>query len=150
MSPVRTPVEGQSLLTECGLMAPALKMEFTAHFARADGEPAAEAATASVTGVIDAPGSFLEPIRDAGRAVTRRLLERTTADLCRVILSADESGVTLAATDNTTVALEAAHPAAAHDLPLLSVTGDLRVHHGPDGYVWVVWQGPWAPSPGDL
>lgn len=150
MPPVRTPVEGQSLLTECGLMAHALEMEFTAHFARVDGEPAAEAATVAVTRVIDAPRSFLDPIRDAGRAVTRRLLERTTADLCRVILSADEAGVTLAATDDTTVTLEAAQPAGAHNLPLLSVAGGLRVHHGPDGYLWVVWQGPWAAPTGDL
>lgn len=150
MPPVRMPVEGQSLLTECGLRAPALEMEFTAHFARADGEPAAQAAANVVTRVIDAPRSFLEPIRDAGRAVTRRLLERTTADRCRIVLSADESGVTLAATDDTTVTLESAHTPGAHNLPLLSVDGDLHLHHGPDGHLWVVWQGAWAPDAGDL
>ncbi|GAA3836648.1 hypothetical protein ACFS5L_04555 [Streptomyces phyllanthi] len=148
VSPVRTPVEGPSLLTECGLMVPALEMEFAAHFARADGEPAAEAAVTAVTRVIDAPGSFLEPIREAGRAVTRELLKRTTAGLCRVVLSADESGITLAATDDTMIALDAAPHAGIRKQPLLAVIDDLRVHHGPDGHRWVVWQGAWAAGTG--
>ncbi|MER6183706.1 hypothetical protein [Streptomyces sp. NPDC001652] len=55
------------LLTRFGLPAPALEMEFTAHFARRGGEVAAGAATAAVTGVVEAPVWFLASLLDAGR-----------------------------------------------------------------------------------
>jgi hypothetical protein len=145
-SPVRPPSEGPALLTECGLMEPALEMEFTAHFARGDGESAVEAATAAVTGVIEAPAWFVTPVLDAGRSVSQCLLERTTADACRIVLTADGVGITVAATDDTLVTLDAAGHGSAKNLPLLAVVDGLRVHHGPDGHVWVVWHGSWRPT----
>ncbi|MET7698170.1 hypothetical protein [Streptomyces sp. NPDC005485] len=142
-TPISPPSKGPPLLTECGLLEPALEMGFTAHFARADGELAVEAAAAAVTRVIDAPGWFIAPVRDAGHSVSRCLLERTTADACRIVLTADDVGITVAATDDTVVTLDAAGHGSARNLPLLAVVDGLRVHHGPDGHVWVVWQGTW-------
>ncbi|WP_189217506.1 MULTISPECIES: hypothetical protein [Streptomyces] len=145
------PVEeeaGAAPLTEYGLLAPAVQMQFTAHFSRPDGRPdarsAAEAATAALTRVIDAPRSFVAPVLAAGRSVSDCLLARTTAEVCRIVLTADGTGITVAATDDTSVAEDADRQSRADSLPLLLVIGDLRVHHGPDGHVWVVWHGPWS------
>ena len=124
-------------------MEPALEMEFTAHFVRGDGESAVEAATAAVARVIEAPGWFVAPVLDAGRSVSHCLLERTAADACRIVLTADGTGITVAATDDTEVTLDAAGHGSAKNLPLLAVVDGLHVHHGPDGHVWVVWQGAW-------
>ncbi|MGW0821408.1 hypothetical protein [Streptomyces sp. NPDC002845] len=143
-TPVRTPAEDPPLLTECGLMAPALEMEFSAHFSRADGESAAEAAMAAVARVIDAPRWFLKPVLEAGRSTSGHLLERTTADICRIVLTANDSGITVAATDDTEVAFDTGHHRGAGQLPLLAVVDGLRLHHGPDGHLWVVWQGSWG------
>ena len=73
------------LLTECGLMEPVQEMEFTAHFSRADGEFAAEAAAVAVTRVIYAPLSFVTPVLDAGRSASKCLLARSAADTCRIV-----------------------------------------------------------------
>jgi hypothetical protein len=124
-------------------MEPALEMEFAAHFARADGEFAAQAATVAVTRVIDAPLWFLAPVLNAGRSASSCLLERSSADLCRIVLTADRTGITVAATDDVRVPLHSGTPGAASNLPLLAVVNDLNIHHGPDGHVWVVWQGAW-------
>jgi hypothetical protein len=124
-------------------MEPALEMEFAAHFSRVDGEFAAEAAAVAVTRVIDAPLSFLAPVLDAGRSASRCLLARSTADLCRIVLTADRTGITVAATDDIAVSLDTVDQATAKNLPLLTVVDGLKVHHGPDGHVWVVWQGSW-------
>ncbi|MEV0225445.1 hypothetical protein [Streptomyces sp. NPDC050704] len=140
---LRTPSGGPPLLTECGLMEPALEMEFTAHFSRADGEFAVESAVVAVTRVIDAPPSFVAPVLDAGRSVSKCLLARSAADECRIVLTADPSGITVAATDDVNVSLETVDQVAAKNLPLLTVVDGLDLHHGPDGHVWVVWQGPW-------
>ncbi|MGP4045862.1 hypothetical protein [Streptomyces sp. 2A115] len=149
-TPVRTPSGGPPLLTECGLMEPALEMEFTAHFSRADGELAAEAAAVAVTRVIEAPLSFLSPVLDAGRAASGCLLARSGADLCRIVLTADPVGITVAATDDVKVSLDTVDQVTARNLPLLTVVDGLNVHHGPDGHVWVVWRGSWrrtGPTP---
>ncbi|MFD7709206.1 hypothetical protein ACFV6E_36825 [Streptomyces sp. NPDC059785] len=130
-------------MTEHGLMAPALEMEFTAHFTRLDGKSALEAAAAAVTRVIEAPTWFVAPVLDAGRSVSSCLLERTTADVCRIVLTANDAGITVAATDDTQLALDSAEHGSAKNLPLLTVVDGLHVHHGPDGHMWVVWQGSW-------
>ncbi|MER6688875.1 hypothetical protein [Streptomyces minutiscleroticus] len=145
-TPVRTSSHDLPLLTEYGLMEPALEMEFTAHFARSDGDLAAEAATAAVTRVIEAPGSFLAPVRDAGRSVSTCLLERSNAETCRIVLTADRAGITLAATDDIRVSMETAHETPAARLRVFAMVDGLKVHHGPDGHVWVVWRGSWRPE----
>ncbi|MCW8097222.1 hypothetical protein [Streptomyces tauricus] len=142
-TPVRASSDGPALLTEHGLMEPVREMEFTAHFARADGEFAAQAAAVAVTQVIDAPLSFVSPVLDAGCSASRCLLARSAADTCRIVLTADPSGITVAATDDVAVPLDAGDPAGAKNLPLLAVVDGLNVHHGPDGHVWVVWKGSW-------
>lgn len=144
---VSDPVEAAPL-TEYGLKAPAVAVQFTAHFFRPDGRPdaesATEAATAALTRVIDAPRSFVAPVLAAGRSVSECLLARTTADVCRLVLTADRSGITLAATDDTSVAQDTDRQNRADSLPLLMVVDGLHVHHGPDGHMWVVWHGPWG------
>ncbi|WTP62225.1 hypothetical protein OHU07_38340 [Streptomyces phaeochromogenes] len=142
-TPVRTPSGGPPLLTECGLMEPVQEMEFTAHFSRADGELAAEEAAAAVTRVIDAPLSFVTPVLDAGRSASKCLLARSAADTCRIVLTADLTGITVAATDDVKVSLDSCDQVGAKNLPLLAVVDGLKVHHGPDGHVWVVWKGSW-------
>ncbi|MCX4903133.1 hypothetical protein [Streptomyces sp. NBC_00878] len=142
-TPVHTPSGGPSLLTERGPMEPVREMEFTAHFARADGECAAEAAAVEVTRVIDAPPSFVAPVLDAGRSASKCLLARSAADTCRIVLTADLTGITVAATDDVKVSLDSCDQAGARNLPLLAVVDGLNVHHGPDGHVWVVWKGSW-------
>jgi hypothetical protein len=143
-TPVRASSEGPPLLTQFGLLEPALEMEFTAHFDRHGGEGAAHAATAAVIGVIEAPACFVSSVRDAGRRVTRLLLARTVADDCRIVLTADRGGISVAATDDTMNTLERAHDGRAGDLPLLAVVDGLRIHRGAEGQVWVVWQGLWC------
>ncbi|MCX4238112.1 hypothetical protein ACH4Y0_30545 [Streptomyces sp. NPDC020707] len=150
-TPVRASSDGPALLTEHGLMEPVQEMEFTAHFARQDGEFAAQAAAVAVTQVIDAPLSFVSPVLDAGCSASRCLLARSAAESCRIVLTADPSGITVAATDDVAVPLDADGRTGAKDLPLLAVVDGLNVHHGPDGHVWVVWKGPWrrtGPTPG--
>ncbi|MBV1936128.1 hypothetical protein KUF83_06055 [Streptomyces sp. BV286] len=142
-TPVRASSDGPALLTERGPMEPVREMEFTARFSRADGEFAAEAAAVAVTQVIDAPLSFVSPVLDAGCSVSRCLLARSAADTCRIVLTADRSGITVAATDDVAVSLDAGDPSGAKNLPLLAVVDGLNVHHGPDGHVWVVWKGSW-------
>ncbi|MFS8197845.1 hypothetical protein ACLVWQ_04070 [Streptomyces sp. CWNU-52B] len=142
-TPVRTSSGGPALLTEHGLMEPVREMEFTARFARADGEFAAQAAAVAVTQAIDAPLSFVSPVLDAGCSTSRCLLERSAADTCRIVLTADTSGITVAATDDVAVPLDADDRIGTQDLPLLAVVDGLNVHHGPDGHVWVVWKGSW-------
>jgi len=124
-------------------MAPALEMEFTAHFSRTGGQRAAEAAATAVIRVIEAPTWFLAPVLEAGRSVSSCLLGRTTADICRIVLTADGTGITVAATDDATISFDSADHASARHLPLLTVVDGLSVHHGPDGHMWVVWQGAW-------
>ncbi len=145
---VSDPVEGAAPLTEYGLREPAVEVEFTAHFSRPDGHPdaasATEAATAALTRLTDAPRSFVAPVLAAGRSVSDCLLARTTADVCRIVLTADGSGITVAATDDTSVAQDAERRSRADGLPLLMVVDGLHVHHGPDGHMWVVWHGPWG------
>ena len=130
-------------MTESGLMEPVLEMEFTANFSRAAGEFAAEAAAVAVTRVIDAPLSFLSPVLEAGSSTSRCLLTRSTAELCRIVLTADRTGITVAATDDVVVSLDAGEQGCPKNLPLLAVIDGLNVHHGPDGHVWVVWKGSW-------
>ncbi len=124
-------------------MEPVLEMEFTAHFSRSEGKSAAEAAAVAVTRAIDAPLSFLSPVLDAGRSASRCLLTRSAADLCRIVLTADPTGITVAATDDVAVSLDSDDQTGAKHLPLLAVVDGLCVHHGPDGHVWVVWKGSW-------
>lgn len=145
-TPVRASSDGPPLLTQFGLLEPALEMEFTAHFARRGGETAAGAATLAVTGVIEAPAWFVTSVRDAGRRVARCLLARTTADVCRIVLTADRGGITVAGTDDTLITLDRAHDGGARALPLLAVVDGLRIHRGAEDHVWVVWQGPWCPA----
>jgi len=140
---VRTPADGPPLVTESGLMAPVLEMEFTANFPRMGGRRAAEAAAMAVIGVIEAPKWFLAPVIEAGRSVGTCLLARTTADTCRIVLTADDTGLTVAATDDATIMFDSAEHSGARHLPLLTVVDGLSVHHGPDGHMWVVWQGAW-------
>ncbi|MDN3026791.1 hypothetical protein [Streptomyces sp. S.PB5] len=127
-------------------MEPALEMEFTAHFARRGGEAAARAAAAAVTGVIEAPAWFLASLLDVGRRVSRCLLARTAADVCRIVLTADRGGLALAGTDDTRITLHGDPGNGATGLPLLGVVDGLHVHRGAQGHVWVVWRGPWAPA----
>ncbi|GGX96815.1 hypothetical protein [Streptomyces fructofermentans] len=145
-TPVRTPSDGPPLVTERGLVGPVLEMEFTARFSRGDGESSAEAAAVAVTRAIDAPPSFVVPVLDAGRSASRCLLERSAADMCRVVLTADRAGITVAATDDVAVSLASGDRVGARHLPVLAVVDGLRVHHGPDGHVWVVWKGDWRQS----
>lgn len=142
-TPVHASSDGPALLTEHGLMEPVREMEFTARFTRADGELAAQAAAVAVTRAIDAPPSFVSPVLDAGRSASRCLLARSASDTCRIVLTADSSGITVSATDDVAVPLDAGDGAGAKNLPLLAVVDGLRVHHGPDGHVWVVWKGAW-------
>ncbi|WP_221350631.1 hypothetical protein [Streptomyces beigongshangae] len=142
-TPVHAPSEGPALLTEHGLMEPVREMEFTARFARADGEFAAQAAAVAVTRAIDAPLSFVSPVLDAGRSASRCLLARSAADACRIVLTADPSGITVSATDDVAVPLDADGRTGARNLPLLAVVDGMNVHHGPDGHMWVVWKGAW-------
>lgn len=145
-TPIRTSSDGPPLLTQFGLLEPALEMEFIAHFDRRGGERAACAAVAAVVGVIEAPAWFVSSVRDAGCRATRLLLARTTADVCRIVLAADRGGISVAATDDTPITLDRAHDGAARDLPLLAVVDGLRIHRGAQGQVWVVWQGLWCPT----
>lgn len=124
-------------------MEPVLEMEFTAHFSRAAGEFAAEAAAVAVTRVIDAPLSFLSPVLEAGSSASRCLLTRSAAETCRIVLTADPAGITVAATDDVVVSLAAGEQTRPRNLPLLAVVDGLNVHHGPDGHMWVVWKGSW-------
>lgn len=144
-TPVPTSSEEPPLLTQFGLLEPALEMEFTARFARRGGEAAADAATAAVTAVIEAPAWFTTSLLDAGRRVSSCLLARTTADVCRIVLTADRGGVTVAGTDDALITLDRAHDSGTSGLPLHGVVDDLRIHHGSDGHVWVVWERPWCP-----
>jgi hypothetical protein len=143
-TPVHTSSDGPPLLTEFGLLEPALEMEFTAHFARRGGEVAAGAATVAVTRVIEAPPWFVASVLDAGRRVSRCLLARTTADVCRVVLTADRGGIMVAVTDDALITLDRDDGSRATELPLLAVVDGLRIHSGSEGHVWVVWQGHWC------
>ncbi|MDQ0772534.1 hypothetical protein QF026_001000 [Streptomyces aurantiacus] len=142
-TPVHASSDGPPLLTEHGVMGPVREMEFTARFSRADGEFAAQAAAVAVTRVIDAPLSFVSPVLDAGCSTSKCLLARSAADACRIVLTADASGITVAATDDVAVSLDAGEQVDAKNLPLLAVVDGLNVHHGTDGHVWVVWKGSW-------
>ncbi|MEU6372369.1 hypothetical protein [Streptomyces sp. NPDC046909] len=146
-TPVHTSSDEPPLLTQFGLLAPALEMEFTAHFARRGGEAAAGAATAAVIQVIEAPASFMSSVLDAGRRVSRCLLARTTADICRVVLTADRGGIMVAGTDDALITLDLGNDSRATELPLLAVVDGLRIHRDSGGHVWVVWQGQWCQSP---
>ncbi|MEV7890220.1 hypothetical protein ACWD3I_23110 [Streptomyces sp. NPDC002817] len=145
-TPVHAPSDEPPLLTQFGLLEPALEMEFTAHFPRRGGEVAADAATAAVTGVVEAPAWFLASLLDAGRRVSSCLLARTTADVCRIVLTADSGGITMAGTDDVLIALDRDHHDAATGLPLLGVVDGLHVHRGSEGQVWVVWERHWCPA----
>ncbi|MEU5891023.1 hypothetical protein ABZ835_29865 [Streptomyces sp. NPDC047461] len=145
-SPVHTSSGEPPLLTQFGLLEPALEMEFTAHFARRGGEVAAGAATAAVTGVVEAPAWFLASLLDAGRRVSSCLLARTTADVCRIVLTADSGGIKVAGTDDVLIPLDRVHDDGATRLPLLGVVDGLRIHRGSEGPVWVVWEGHWCPA----
>lgn len=147
-TPVRTSADEPPLVTEFGLMEPALEMEFAAHFRRQGGDVASDAAAAAVTGVIEAPTAFVAAVLDAAHRVNGCLLARTRADVCRIVLTADRGGITVAGTDDITVTLDRAHESGARDLPLSAVVDGLHIHHGPEGHVWVVWRGGWYPGGG--
>ncbi|WP_329342497.1 hypothetical protein OG866_40210 [Streptomyces sp. NBC_00663] len=147
-TPVRTSADEPPLLTEYGLMEPALEMEFAAHFTRLGGADASDAAAAAVTGVVEAPAAFVAALLDAAHRVNGCLLARTRADVCRIVLTADRTGITVAGTDDTTIALDRAHDSRARDLPVSAVVDGLHIRHGPEGHVWVVWQGAWCAGGG--
>ncbi|OPG07395.1 hypothetical protein B1R27_13905 [Streptomyces sp. GKU 895] len=147
--PVRTSAEEPPLLTECGLQEPALEMEFTAHFPRQGGTAASDAAAAAVIGVIEAPTAFVVALLDAAHRVNGCLLARTTAETCRIVLTADRTGITVAGTDDTTITLDRADEDGTRDLPLSAVVDGLHIHHGPGGHVWVVWHGVWCAGADD-
>ncbi|MFF1295679.1 MULTISPECIES: hypothetical protein [unclassified Streptomyces] len=110
---------------------------------------AAGAATAAVTGVVEAPAWFLASLLDAGRRVSSCLLARTTADVCRIVLTADGEGIRVAGTDDVLIPLDRVPHDGATRLPLLGVVDGLRIHRGSEERIWVVWEGHWRPA-GDL
>ncbi|SNX65692.1 hypothetical protein SAMN06272735_7531 [Streptomyces sp. TLI_55] len=148
-TPVRTSAEEPPLLTEFGLVESALEMEFTAYFPREGGTAASDAAAAAVIGVIEAPTAFVVALLDAAHRVSGCLLARTTAETCRLVLTADRTGITVAGTDDTTITLDRADEDGTRDLPVSAVVDGLHVHHGPEGHVWVVWHGAWRTGPDD-
>ncbi|MFE0101889.1 hypothetical protein [Streptomyces sp. NPDC059009] len=138
-----------ALISQFGLLDSALSMEFTTHFDGDGGACAVVAAAEALARVIEAPEGFLEPVLAAGDAVGRTLLSRSEATQCRLVLSADPSGITLAATDDAEVSLDSAErPTALKEAARARTDDELRVHRGPDGHLWVVWRRGWEAVPG--
>ncbi|MDQ0597017.1 hypothetical protein QF037_001362 [Streptomyces canus] len=74
------------------------------------------------------------------------LLARTTADVCRILLTADSGGLRVAGTDDVLIPPDRVRHDGATRLPLLGVVDGLRIHRGSEGRTWVVWQGHWCPA----